>query len=256
MPEENVMSSSTEIDTLRKKLMDISFYRSDSQTMNDAIDRLVVKVHHRQQTEGKNAVLLTGCGSACGTTSMAINLSIALSIAGWNTLLVDLDFRKSNRHKTAARNAPNGLADILTGELFFDDALFATNHERLYYVPSGEAAASSVRLLCSENMGGFVLKTREKFDFVVYDCPSITVVPDAEVLSHWVDGIALIAALSITTKRQLADAKTAVSKFGDKYFGMIVNCVDDWQYQRMYPQHDYFDTERLNKAHKRFSKTK
>ncbi|GHU80956.1 hypothetical protein FACS1894191_7280 [Clostridia bacterium] len=234
------------------ELIQIPFYRSDSQLMNDAIDRLVVKVHNHKQERNQKTVLLTGCGSANGTTTVSINLAIALSIAGWNTLLVDLDFRKGNAFKQTGRKKKMGLSEYISNAVDITEILFPTNHENLFFAPSGDLFASAIRLLCSERMATFIAEVKQRFDFIIFDCPSVTVVPDASVMFPVVDGIALVSAQNRTTRKQLGDAKLEIENMKGKYYGLIVNCVDERQYERFYPQNSYFDTKRLVKTHRKW----
>ena len=228
----------------------ISLYQSDNSLMNDAIDRLVVKLYIYKQQLQKNTILLTGCNSGTGTTTVAINLAIALAGAGWNTLLIDADMRKSMKYKRLNSNIP-GLSDYLEGQ---EDALSIvspTNQNQLHYVQCGESKTNAVRLLSSKRMDDFVRSARENFDFVVLDCPALTVVPDATVLFASVDSIALVLALNGTTKKQLAQAKQEISNYQEKYAGLIVNCVDKKQYKKAFSQYDHFDAGNMRKAYKR-----
>ena len=228
----------------------ISLYQSDNRLMNDAVDRLVVKLYAYKEQYQKSTFLLTGCGSANGTTTVAINLAIALAGADWNTLLVDADMRKGVEYKRLNTNAA-GLSDYLEGNGDLDSVICQTDHKNLHYVQYGSSKANAVRLLSSERMQQFVSGVRDRFDFIVFDCPSITVVPDAMVLFPTVDCIALVLELGGATKKQLVRAKREVAKYADKYAGIIVNRVDKRQYIRAFPQYDYFEEDNMRKSHKR-----
>ncbi len=235
---------------------DVRFYRNDNRLISEAIDRLVVKVHHHKRETGRKSILLTSCGSANGTTTIAINLAIALSLSGWNTLLVDLDFRKGNMYKHVVRSANKGLSSFISSSEDLSSITCCTNYEKLHFVPSGGMNKSAVPLLCSEKMGFFMRETKKMYDFVIYDCPSITVVPDASVILPAVDGVALVCSLRNTTKKQLSDARYIMDDLGEQYYGLIVNNVDEWQYKNFYPQHDYFDEKILTKKHRKWLKPK
>lgn len=172
-------------------------------------------------------------------------------MAGWNTLLIDSDLRKGNRYKRLGQRAKTGMSDYLEGLVAEEKILYRTNHQNLRYIPCGASGVSAVRLLCSERMRGLIKRMRWEYDFIILDTPAVTVAPDATVLFPYVDGIALVAALDRTNRKQLALAKRAADKFSDKYYGLIVNCVDKKQYARAIPQYDYFAEKRLNKLHKR-----
>lgn len=231
----------------------ITLYQSRSRIMNDAIDRIVIKLYRFKEEFKKSTILLTGCSPGSGTTTIAINLAIALADAGWNTLLADADMRKGIKYKRLSGNAP-GLSDYLEGNVGLESVICHTNKKKLRYVTCGPPNKDTVRLLCSERMQRFIRSAQESFDFVVFDCPSLTIVPDATVLFPFVDCVALVLRLGGATKKQLARAKLETAKYEEKYAGIIVNRVDMRQYERAFPQFDYFEEDNIRRAHKRFLK--
>ena len=230
----------------------IEFYRSDSQFINDAIDRLLMEVCFYKKEFNKKTVLLTGCGSSNGTTMIAINLAIVLSIAGCRTLLVDADLKKRNKYKRLGRDVRKGLSNYLDGESNVEEITYPTNYRDLSYIPCGASNTGSARLLCSGKMNCFIQERKDEYDFIIFDTPSVTVVPDAKVMFPSMDGIALVMSLNATTKKQLANARREAGQFGDKYCGLIINCVDKKEYERIFPQYDYFGAKRMTKQHKKW----
>lgn len=236
----------------------INFYRSDSQLMNDAIDRIVVEVHGKKHIGGKErkAILLTGCSPESGTTTLAINLAIALSAADWKTLLVDCDLRKGMKYKRLNADVKKGLADYLNHKCDLNGIISSTNYEKLDYITCGSEEESPVRLLCSAQMEQFLEEVRNEYDYIVFDCPSLNVVSDANILFPYIDGIALVSSINKTSKRQLQDALDKVEKYEDKYYGMLINQVELSDYKKYAKDYDYFREENIDKKYRRNLKRK
>lgn len=224
----------------------IDLYSNTSQVMNDAIDRIVVEIHNkRKNDEGAQKILLTGCGPQCGTTSVSIGLGIAFASAKWKTLIIDCDLRKMTSYKKLNDQTDKGLSDFLLGESDtdkndFEEIIYSTNFENLSYIPCGKFAASPARLFCSGMMKELLQYVNENYDYVVFDFPSVSVAPDAQILFGEVDGIILISALESVTKRQIRDAKRKVSPFSEKYYGMIINKIDMSLYKKYVKRFDYY----------------
>lgn len=227
----------------------IDFYGNDNQIMNDAIDRIVVKIYGEKKKSGARSFLMTGCGTGVGTTTLSINLAIALSLAGWKTLLVDCDLRKGSAYKRPGNGKDNGLAEYLMGEIKEQELSHDTNYEKLDYIPNGRSCKSPVRLLCSSRMEEFVKNHKENYDYIIYDMPSVNVVSDAEILFPLMDGIILVAGMNRTTKRQVREARRKACREKERYLGIIVNNVEISQYRKYRKDFDYFTEEKL---HKRF----
>lgn len=228
----------------------IDLYRSQNQLMTDAIDRIVVEVYAKKKETNCKSILLTGCSSTCGVTTSAINLSIALAEAGWNTVLIDCDMRKNVKYKKNSSEKIEGLAEYLKEEKDYSDIVHKTNQPLLSYIPSGVADIGPVRLLCSMRMENLTENLKSSFDFVIFDTPSIGVVPDAGILFPMVDGITLVAALEETDKHQVTDAYDKVKNFEESYMGLIVNRTAIKQYKRHIKDFDYFREQRQREKYK------
>lgn len=229
----------------------IELYNSYSQVMNDAIDRVVVKVHNYKQEYNKKSILMTGCNPACGVTTLAIHLASALSLSGWKTLLVDCDLRKGNQYKRLGRDIEFGLANYLSKKASLEQITNKTNLELLDYISCGSMTRNAVRLLCSSDMTKFMETSYERYDYIIFDMPSLSIVPDATILFPYVDGIILVAALHQTTKKQLWDSKQLMEKTGDKYYGLLINQVDMGLYEHSVKDYDYFRQDELDKRYKK-----
>lgn len=227
----------------------IDFYCSESQVMNDAIDRIIIELHVNKKKSGSKSVLMSGCGTKSGTTTLAINLAIALSISGFKTLLVDCDLRKGTRFKRLNINTDMGLSDFLSNKIEKEKVSCKTNYNLLDYIPSGSITSSPVRLLCSLRMEEFVRQAKEEYDYVIFDFPSINIVSDASVLFPFIDGIVLVAALNQTTKRQLKDAKRKVEEYHSKYYGLMINQVEMTEYKKYIKDYDYFGEKNMSKRY-------
>lgn len=225
----------------------INFYRSDSELMNDAVDRAVVEIYRRKNEEGKKSFVLTGVSSACGTTTNAINIAIALAVSGWNTALIDCDIRKSNKYKRIGKSVDKGLSDYLVDDIPLDSIKYSTGYDKLTYIPRGGAADSPIRLLCSPKMEALLEEIYEEYDFVIIDTPSVNAVSDAEIIMPKVDGIILVLGMSNSGKKQLKNAKEKIIPYESKYLGLLVNQVKMSDYKKAISDFDYFTQNNLDR---------
>jgi len=229
-----------------KEKRQLQLYCNSSQVMNDAIDRIVVEIHNKQRKQGEaHKILLTGCGPQCGNTSICIGLGISFATSKWKTLIVDCDLRKKQDFKKLNENTEKGLSDFLKSEqseekFEFNEIIYPTNVENLYYIPCGKYAASPARLFCSNVMQNLLTYVNENFDYVIFDFPSIAVAPDAQILFGEVDGIILVSALEGVTKKQIREAKRKVIPYAEKYYGMIINKIEMNLYRNYVQRYDYY----------------
>lgn len=237
---------------------EIAFYKNDNQAMNDSIDRIIVEIYSRKKENGYKTIAFTGCGSRNGTSTVAINVAIALADTGWKTVLVDCDMRKGSDYKRLNNESITGLSDYIIGKekLQLGDLICETNTNNLDYIACGNACESPIRLLCSAKMEEFISKLNEQYDYVIFDLPPVTIMSDAEILFPIVDGVILVAALNETTKKQLYDAKAKANQLSERYYGLIVNKVEMSQYKKFIHDYDYFEKKNLEKKYGKIARKK
>lgn len=227
---------------MTEKKKTISLYAKDEQIVNAAIDKIVVDLFNkREEGHGGQAIVLTGCSPLAGVTYTSIALGIAMASSRRKTLVIDCDVRKAIKYKKLNEEASTGLADyLLKDDVKVADVIYETNIENLSYMPCGEYSEHSTRVLCSPKMDDLIAEAREQFDCILLDVPSITIVPDAQILFPSVDGIILLSALGETRKKQLKEAKMKVAPFASKYYGMIVNKIPLDVYRQNVKNYDYY----------------
>ena len=243
----------------------IILYENTNQIITAAIDKIVVELFNKKrQSDIAQSIVLTGCSSLAGTTSTCIGLSIAMANTKRKTLLIDCDFRKIVKYKKLNENVTVGLSDYLSqdsvkGTAEIEDILYETNIENLSYIPCGMSTDNATRLLCSTNMNTLLENVKKEYDCVIFDLPSISIVPDAEILFQNVDGIVLLSTLGETRKKQIKEAKLKIAPYMEKYYGMIVNKIPLDMYRRNLRDYDYYfvnpeGEQKLNgsPAHKKY----
>lgn len=224
----------------------LEIYPINNSILNDAIDRIIVKLHGENKKNGNKSFLFTGAGANGGTTTVALNIAIALAQAGWKTVFVDCDFRKSQKYKRVEKVQGSTLTDFLTGTISdFKNLTQFTNVKNLDCVLSGEKNDNPVRLLCNSHFESFIGYLKGKYDFIIVDTPPVSILNDAEIIMPLIDKYIIVTCLNDTKKKQLVSARIQMSEYEEKFLGVIVNKVDMGQYKSEYRDFDYFSKNNL-----------
>ena len=241
---------------MNKKI--ITLYENKNQLLYASIDKITVEIIDKKKDAGAQSIVLTACSPLAGTTSTAISLAIAMAATSRKTVLIDCDVRKAGKYKKLGEQTEKGLADYISAKadssILADDLVYPTNVEDLFYIPCGTTDENSTRILCSEKFNTLLEKMKNIYDCIILDCPSISIVPDAQIMFKKVDGIILLAALGATKKTQIKDAKRLVEPYQEQYYGMIINKIPKEIYKKNVKNADYYLIDKKGKQ--RFAKTK
>ncbi|MBR3579566.1 MAG: CpsD/CapB family tyrosine-protein kinase [Lachnospiraceae bacterium] len=236
----------------------INMYENENQLLCAAIDKITVEIINKKNNTGAQVIAITSCSPVAGTTSTAISLSIAMAATARKTLLIDCDVRKAGIYKKLNDQAGKGLTDYVSGNfetpVLADDLIYPTNVNNLFYISGGIAYGNPTRILCSERVDDLICELRNTFDCIILDLPSISVVPDAQIMFRKVDGIIVVAALGETKRSQIKDTRQLISSYKEKYYGMIINKIPKDIYRKNVKNADYYLTDKNGKQ--RFDKNK
>ncbi len=222
---------------MNKKL---ELYAVSDSKLCDAFDRVVVKIYLQKEKKNSTTYMFCGADPRCGSTTLSMNIAMDLANAGWKTLLLDADMRKSVKLKKINDEVEIGLADYLGGDATLDDVIYKTNHDNMFAIPCGKNISSPVQMLCSMRMKEAIVSLKEMFDYVIIDVPSLGSAVDASAIAGQVDETIMVVAQGRTMKSRIMKCKEELVKSGANIFGVIANRVDEIEYKEYMRNYDYF----------------
>jgi len=218
-------------------------YKVNNEVLSDAFERVVAEIHIRKQRDNLKTFMICGCEPSVGSTTVSINLAISMADSGWKTLLIDADMRKRAKHKRLTDGDEKGFADYLTGKAQLNEVVCKTNTAGLDYIASGASDASIMGMFCSTNAEKFLKEVKEKYDYIIFDMPSLSSAFDASVMAAQIDGTVLVTKQSTGTVKFIKEAKAKLTTAGANILGIVVNKVDASEYRRAVKNYDYFEKQ-------------
>jgi len=113
-----------------------------------------------------------------GKTTSAVNLAASLAVAGYRTLLIDMDPQgnASSGDGIDARACSHTIYDVLMGAAHLSEAVFQTEIERLWVSPSHvDLVGAEVELVGEtgreQRLKAAIAKVRDQYDYILLDCP-------------------------------------------------------------------------------------
>lgn len=170
-------------------------------------------------------IVITSANPGEGKTTSTINLAMTFAQTGARVLLIDGDLRKPRVHQYLGVLKTNGLSTVLSNQQKFDDVVFRELREGMDVLTSGSIPPNPAELLSSDAMGGMLDELKQKYDYIFFDTPPVTVVTDAAALSKFVDGIVMVVREGYTNHESIEHAINLLNIAEAKVLGFFVNDV-------------------------------
>jgi capsular exopolysaccharide synthesis family protein len=182
-------------------------------------------LERRAARKGLGILGISGPSVGDGKTTTALNLAATLAQdPASRVLIVDADLRRPNvsiRLGFDEGEIP-GLADLISDPgLSVAEVALRRSPWNLFVVPAGRRPADPYRILSSPRLGVTLSSARQHFDRIVLDCPPLLAVPDAHVISEWVDGFLLVVGAHRTPRKLLEETLNAID--AEKVVGIVFN---------------------------------
>lgn len=161
-----------------------------------------------------------------GKTTIACNLAVCLGKTNKKVIVLDLDFRRPRVHRTFDRSVDDGLAEYILGNLTLEQIIKPTDYENVEIITRGARVYNSSLVFLSDKFKDLVAELKEKYDFVILDCPPVLQVSDYIHISKVADGVLFVVAYGQTTKSQASEAIKEIKKNGTEVLGSVFSMCD------------------------------
>jgi Mrp family chromosome partitioning ATPase len=159
-----------------------------------------------------------------GTTTTALNLSLALAEIGEDVLLVEGDTRRHVIAGLLRVESGEGLANALANPEIAAEAVKPTPIAKVFILASRSARRET--LPCSaylpEVIDRVLMDLSSRFDRIVVDGPPVLATPDSGLLAGAVSATVLVVRARRTTVDEINDALTALRSAGAEVVGTVL----------------------------------
>lgn len=169
-----------------------------------------------------------------GKTTTLCNLAYVYAQAGYTTLMIDADMRRSKLNQYFDLDNTYGLSNYLTSDDTLEDVVLETEMDNLFILPAGPAPRDPSGLLSSRKMADLLREAKRRFDVILIDSPPILGVSDSAVIVRAVDATVMVVQPRKLSEKVLRKEKEVIENSGGNLIGVALNNVDigsDQQYQ-------------------------
>ena len=169
-------------------------------------------------------IVITSSAAQEGKSAVAANLSAAMAQVGNKVLLVDANLHTPIQHRIWDRYNDSGLSNVIAEQL---DPRMTIEEvmPNLDLLTSGTATLSPATLLDSQRMRMLMDYWSERYDFVIFDTPSLDMTADAPIMGRMADGVLLVVRPGFVERSQATFTKEMLAQSGINMLGIIFNGV-------------------------------
>lgn len=154
---------------------------------------------------GKNTkkILVTSSVSGEGKTFTSLNLASAMALGSKKSVIVGADLRRPKLASYFNHSEKVGLSTYLIGKATEEEIIIPTQHENLFFIPSGIIPPNPSELLQTSKLLELIKFLEERFDIIVFDTPPMGLVSETIDLMRLFDINIYVVRQNYTVKDHL-----------------------------------------------------
>lgn len=180
----------------------------------------------RSKGNDKKVIMITSFNPGSGKSFISANLSKVLSLKNARVIAIDLDLRHASLSKMFG-NAGNGITSYLTGMTDnLEDIITSnvTNDGTCDLISVGVLPPNPAELLLErEKMNALFSTLRERYDYIILDCPPIDIVTDSNIIKEYTDITLFVVRAGVMDRRSLSDVEELYKNENYKHMAIVLN---------------------------------
>lgn len=192
----------------------------------ESLRALRTTLHFASIDAPNKIVLVAGPAPHVGKSFISANLGVVLAKAGEKVLLIDADMRRGHLNEYFGSSRDNGLSDVISGLIEFDQAVRESSINGLSYISTGAIPPNPSELLLHPNFEAMLATAITKFDRIIVDAPPIMAVTDAAIIGRHAGTVLMAVRYAQTPMAELEAAARRLHQAGVLVNGVLLNGLD------------------------------
>lgn len=193
-------------------------------SISEQYRKLRTSIDYSNLDKDLKVINLTSTYPKEGKTITCLNLATVYSQTNQKTLIIDMDLRKPKIHR--AFNLPNkgGVSGYVTNQHAIKEGIIKVN-DNLDVLVAGEKVPFPAEVLISAKINKMMNELRGMYDRILIDCPPLTAVADATIISNFCDATVFVIASRKTHIDVAQSALKELKQSGANIIGGVLTRV-------------------------------
>jgi capsular exopolysaccharide synthesis family protein len=191
--------------------------------------------------EGRlRSIMLTSAGPGEGKSTIAAHLAIANADRGKKTLLIDGDLRRPSIHAKFGLTPREGLSNVLTGELPWQDVVVPVEgRPNLSILPAGPGSHRAADLM-GPRLATLLDEFAKEYDLAILDSPPLLGFAECLQMATAADGVLIISQAGETRRKAVAEVISVLNRVRANIVGVVLNQVSQNTSSDGYSYYGYY----------------
>lgn len=200
----------------------------------ESIDQLRISLLLSENAKDKRIYALVSAVSGEGKTSIASQLALSVARTAMQPILIiDADMRAPSLHHIFRTPGKPGLAEVLAGEATLEQAIVAWD-DYVHVLPAGHLSQNPNVLVTNGRIRQLFDTLKEKYPYVLVDCPPLLAATEAYVIAREADGAMLCVMRDVSRSIQVRKAYERLKAVGAETVGLVLSGVPTYEYAYRY----------------------
>ncbi len=175
----------------------------------------------------RKVVAITSFNPGSGKSFIAVNLGMVFGMRNSRCLVVDCDMRHASTSAYIGM-PPMGLADYLSNMTDDIDGIIHEypGAENLSIIPVGNIPPNPTELLENGRFENLMTHLRERFDYILLDCPPLGMLADTQIANHYADLTVLVIRAGLFKKDEVGELNELYQQKTLTNLALVLNGVD------------------------------
>jgi capsular exopolysaccharide synthesis family protein len=174
------------------------------------------------------SIAFTSANESDGKSTIVANIAVSIAQSGRSVILIDCDLRRPNTFRIFGIETDHqGLSDFIENGEPIESLTTPGPVENLTLLASGHISNNPAETLASREFVNLINDLKQKYDYVILDCPPLLPVSDPSIIASLVDSIVFVAKINKYYRPQTKRCLRIIEGVGKKFDGIIVNRADE-----------------------------
>jgi capsular exopolysaccharide synthesis family protein len=170
-------------------------------------------------------ITISSAESGDGKTYFSANLAAVYAVTGSKTILVDMDIRKPNIHKSFDVNYEPGVTNYLIGEMSLKEVIKKTENEYYDILTTGPIPPNPGEIVRSNKLKEMFEELKKEYEYIIIDTSPIGLVADAYAIMLISDLSLFVTRLNKTRKQNIKKVSEQLREDKVQHVYTIINDV-------------------------------